>query len=568
MADDRKDLPATTAPNFQQRMREFAMTCLGRQGDKLDRVLTLRDLAAAGIVKVRESYLAGGGTGGSPVEGPGPIVTKPPDLQPPPTPTGFAVSAAISNLFVECDPPLYTQGHGHAASVLYGVPVADDDPLPTFADAVELASFPGTIFSYVTNPATTWRLWLKWRTNDGVLSADPAGGINGLSVRTGVDVAKLVEAMTGPGNPFKVVTEEITLPDGSVVPPGTYTSDAYIHNGQIVNAKIANLAVDNAKVANMAVDKLIAGSLNIGAYIQSSNYVAGTSGFRINGAGFAEFSGIIARGQINATSGAIGGITIASNAVYSSNYDAGAGVGFRLGADGTLNLPNGSITAAKLNVANLAAVSATLGDVAAGSVRNGDFTGYGWPAAGGTGFYLGPAGLLMGNYNDDRYVDIRANGNLYLPGMKVENGTLYFQQASAIDTDNIVIGAVTVGTSATGNDTASLTITVPAGQTYSLLVVASFQQSSYWAQAAGATSTDERNCSLDVTTAEMLPAQQTIESFLGGFGVVYYFGPATMFRSISLTAGTYTIHADVSYTTSGAPVYVTPIYLVAYMFKR
>jgi hypothetical protein len=375
--DTRKGIPTPNTPNFLERMREAIMVGMGQMGNKRDRFLTVGDLDDAGIIKTSASYLNGGNV--PPVGGPGPNVgTSPPDLTPPPTPTGLLLSGAISHVFVECDAQLYTVGHGHGETILYGVPVNPGDPLPTFANALELARFPGIAYAYPSNPALTWRMWIKWRSRDGAVSVDPAGGINGTEIKTGQNVQKLVEAMTGPGNPFKIVTAPITLPDGSVVPEGTYTSDAYIHNGQIVNAKIANLAVDNAKIASLAVDKLTAGSLNVGAFIQSTNYVAGVQGFRINGAGFAEFSGATVRGTIFASAG-----------TFSGDISAASG-NFR------------------------------------GHVTGGSFTGSAWPPAGQNGFYIGPSGLLLGNFYNGRYFQVDSDGNVYAPGFTIQGGNATF----------------------------------------------------------------------------------------------------------------------------------------------
>lgn len=480
MADPRKDVPSPNSANFDARVREEVMRYLGRIGDKLDRGVTLRDLVDAGIVKLRSDFLAGRGT--TPIAGPGNNAGDyPPDLTPPPTPTGFALDSAISSVFVECDAQIYRQGHGHADTVLYGVTVADGDPLPTFSDAVELASFPGTVFAYSSNPSLTWRMWIKWRTVDGVLSADPAGGINGLEIKTGLDVALLVKAMTGPGNPFKIVTAPMTLPDGSLVPEGTYTSDAFIHNGQIVNAKIANLAVDDAKIASLSVGKLTAGSLNVGAYVQSTNYVSGVSGFRINGAGFAEFSSGTFRGTIVAAAGAIGGIVINATSLRSSNYNGT--VGFALNSDGTLDLPNGSIFAAKLNVVNLAAVSANLGAISSGAVTINQDGGGGW------GYIRTPAkwlndgvhGWVMARHADESvFWDFTAN-NMKFYGYDLapqgggqaavidfagafyadSSGYMEVRRASVIDTFNIAGQAVTVPAGASADNRVTITAFTP-----------------------------------------------------------------------------------------------------------
>lgn len=315
MSDNRTDLPSPNAPNFNQRLRETIQTYLGKQGNPLDRGLTLRDFTETGLLKLRDGFTLkpGGGSSILPLE-PGPSLADEPDLTPPPTPTGFIATAAISHIIIEHDAPVYTQGRGHLRTRLYGRIVNAGDPLPTFADAVEIAQFDGSVYAHPSNPATTWHFWIKWETVDGVLSTDPAGGTNGVVATTGQDVSKLVFAMTGPGNPFKVVTEQLTLPDGTVVPVGTYTADGFIHNGQITNAMIANLAVDSAKIASVSADKVTAGSIAVGQYIQSAGYVAGESGWRINGNGNAEFSNAVVRGTVYATDGQFIGEVLALGA--------------------------------------------------------------------------------------------------------------------------------------------------------------------------------------------------------------------------------------------------------------
>lgn len=322
----RKDLPNPNAPNFLPRVREEIHALLGKTGGARDRALTLADAINSGVIGV--------GPGGSLVPGPATGETYVPDLTPPPEPDTLTATQAISHILLEVPAATYTQGHGHLRTRVYGVTRLNGDPAPVFADAVEVGQFSGTVWAFPSNPSTTWHFWAKWESVDGVLSATPVGGTNGVVATTGQDVTSLVQAMTGPGNPFKVVTSETTLPDGSVVPPGTYTSDAYVHNGQITNAKIANLAVDDAKIADLSVSKLTAGSVAVGQYAQSTGYVAGSSGWRINGDGTAEFSGVVVRGTIFASQGAIGGWTIGSNYLQSTTYVLGTS-GTRLNSDGT-----------------------------------------------------------------------------------------------------------------------------------------------------------------------------------------------------------------------------------------
>jgi hypothetical protein len=188
MSDERKDLPPVTAPNFLERLREVVQVYLGTRGDLLDRGLTVRDLADAGMIDLSPTWLRNGGRI-PPVAGPGEVVEPvyEADLTPPPTPTGFYGSAGISTLFVGHAAPTYTQGHGHSRTVLYGA-TWTSGPVPVFANAVPIAEFQGTVYAYSTNPSTTWHLWVKWKSVDGVESLVPAGGTNGVVLTTGQNV--------------------------------------------------------------------------------------------------------------------------------------------------------------------------------------------------------------------------------------------------------------------------------------------------------------------------------------------------------------------------------------------
>ena len=188
----RTDLPSTTAPNFSQRVRETLMTYLGRQGDPLDRGITIRDLVDAGIVRLKKGF-TWSATSIPPIELQ--PQTDTPDLSPPPIPTGFKATGAISHVLIEHDAATYTQGHGHLRTRLFGQSVTGT-PLPTFAQAMELAQFSGQIFALASNPATTWRLWITWESVDGVQSL-PAGGTHGIEARTGEDVQALLEVLQG-----------------------------------------------------------------------------------------------------------------------------------------------------------------------------------------------------------------------------------------------------------------------------------------------------------------------------------------------------------------------------------
>jgi hypothetical protein len=235
----RNDIPSDSASNFGARVRETLMTYLGKQGDPLDRGLTIRDLVDSGFASL-SNFKFGGGSAPL-IAGPSITDAYVPDLTPPPTPTGFTASAAISNIIIECDAPIYTQGHGHRLSRIYGATRASGAAQPVFAAAVEITQFAGQVTSYATNPATEWHLWIKWESIDGVLSASPAGGTNGFVVTTGQDVAKLLAALTG----------QLTA-DQLYVDLGTRISliDAAANVAGSVNARVATVQAQVNDIQN------------------------------------------------------------------------------------------------------------------------------------------------------------------------------------------------------------------------------------------------------------------------------------------------------------------------------
>ncbi|WP_208599984.1 phage tail tip fiber protein, partial [Duganella phyllosphaerae] len=61
-----------------------------------------------------------------------------------------------------------------------------------------------------------------------------------------------------------------------------------------------------------------------------------------------------------------------------------------------------------------------------GNIAGGAYSGYAWPPNNGTGYYLGPEGLLLGNPSTGRYIQIASDGTLYAPGLSIENGRASF----------------------------------------------------------------------------------------------------------------------------------------------
>lgn len=220
MSDNRKDLPSVSSPNFLEKVREAMGTYLGNRGDKLDRGVTLRDLVDSNLIQLTPGFLTGVGSNGrNPVAGSGTAVADAyeTDLTPPPTPSDMTLSAAISNIFIGHAAPTYTQGHGHARTIVYAA-TWTSGALPVFADAVKITEFTGTVFAHPSNPATTWHVWIKWQSKDGVLSTAPAGGTNGMVATTGQDVTTLLTALNGQitqSQLFNTLGARIDLIDGA-----------------------------------------------------------------------------------------------------------------------------------------------------------------------------------------------------------------------------------------------------------------------------------------------------------------------------------------------------------------
>ncbi|MCO8250199.1 phage tail tip fiber protein [Comamonas thiooxydans] len=223
--------------------------------------------------------------------------------------------------------------------------------------------------------------------------------------------------------PFTVQTTEQTI-NGVVVPAGVYMDAAYINNVTVLFGRFGTLLADKIQATAISASQLTAGNGVIGGTLKSSNYVGGSSGWTMRPDGMAEFSGVIVRGTIYSTAGTIGGITINGN-----------------------------------------------------GLNAGGFWGYAWPPAGQSGFHIGPNGILLGNANNGRYVEIQSSGNIYAPGLRIENGnaTFFGNLSGASGTFSGTITAQKVIT--TGNledNAAAVPLFAQSASTYTALWVPAF----------------------------------------------------------------------------------------------
>lgn len=185
--------PLSRVIEEMQRLLEF-------RGDPLDAALTLRKAIARGLI----DSVGRSNTGSVTYVNTFPTTeftgSEPPDLTPPPTVTGLTAAAGFTQVLVEFDAPTYTQGHGNLQTNIYASKkAAGDATLPTFGDAVLVFAAPGalTVVSIPSELNTRWHIWAKYKTVDGVESVTAAGGVNGVTVTTGQDIAQLLDVLTG-----------------------------------------------------------------------------------------------------------------------------------------------------------------------------------------------------------------------------------------------------------------------------------------------------------------------------------------------------------------------------------
>lgn len=214
--------------SFADATQEAIQTFRGTRGDPLDRALTRRDLIDGTVSSGINGGAGGGGIGGpgsGTVGGPGNAGSTRPDLTPPPTPEHLVASSGFANIFVEWDAPIYTTGHGHKQTNIYGAKFQTGGA-PTFTDAVRIgeAFDARTIYAFPSDLGTNWAIWITFESKDGVESVTPAGGANGAQASVG----KIGNVDLGP-----LIIEAGNLADGS-----------------ITGTKLADEAIDRTKFAN------------------------------------------------------------------------------------------------------------------------------------------------------------------------------------------------------------------------------------------------------------------------------------------------------------------------------
>jgi len=158
------------------------------------------------------------------------------------------------------------------------------------------------------NDNGTWRLMCYQPTvmadyvRAGVLQSSNWGATTGSQLDLDNGTLKL----GGSDSPkFQVDADGVLHATGAVI-EGALTAG---EGSSIDGAYIEDATITDAKIANLTFSKITAGTntasltIDSGGYIQSENYSAGSSGFRISGSGDAEFNDVTVRGALITGSG-------------------------------------------------------------------------------------------------------------------------------------------------------------------------------------------------------------------------------------------------------------------------
>lgn len=216
---------------------------------------------------------------------------------------------------------------------------------------------------------------------------------------------------TGQSAPFYFQATPTTI-NGVAVPAGLYVSSAFIANGSIGTAQIGLAQIDNARIADVAADKLTSGDIQVGRYIQSTGFAAGSTGWRINGDGTAEFAAASIRGQLTAAQINANGLVIRDT---NGTPILGSGVGLDWGR--IINQPGGIYNSNISIGANGALSGGGGGQVTLGGLGAGALAFISQITAGNAGTYIANAAIgnaLIGKsiFSDDFNGSVDANGTI------------------------------------------------------------------------------------------------------------------------------------------------------------
>jgi hypothetical protein len=328
---------------FLDKIKEVLEVREGLRGNKLDSNITWRDLFSHGVVDVNVDGTRLSGAPKTPVFIPRGVSE---DFSVPPAPTNLTANGAFENIIL-------TWTNATFPSFAYTeIWRSDTDNLTT---AAKIGTTTAAVYADAIKGVATKYYWIRFVNQNDVIGPFNRGA--GTPGSTSDDPAHMMQVLsdaygTTSQAPFFQIDTATTI-NGVSIPAGTYIKAAFIADATITNAKIKDAAVDNAKIANLdaakinagylSADRIEAGSLDaktvtidaakiktgyldvariedgtigiakIANSIQSTDYSAGSAGWKINKSGNAEFNNATFRGTLD-----VGGTT-GSRLVIKSN---------------------------------------------------------------------------------------------------------------------------------------------------------------------------------------------------------------------------------------------------------
>ncbi len=172
--------PAYRAGRDQAATSENVELLTGQRGDRLDKAVTYRELAALGLSTLRQ------GAGGVFVPGKNPELFPPGQMEFPHAPVNVIANGAFHTVLVEWDPPKY-RGHAHAE--IWRAEVDNQ------SDAVLVGTTSANLFSDAIGKGAKFYYWVRFV--NGADDKGPFQGVNGVVAETSRDVQDILDELQG-----------------------------------------------------------------------------------------------------------------------------------------------------------------------------------------------------------------------------------------------------------------------------------------------------------------------------------------------------------------------------------
>lgn len=172
--------PAYRAGRDQAATAENVELLTGQRGDRLDKAVTFRELAALGLSTLRP------GAGGVYVPGKNPDLFPPGQMEFPHAPVNVIANGAFHTVLVEWDPPQY-RGHAHAE-----IWRAESD---NQSQSTLVGTSSANLFSDAIGKGATFYYWVRFV--NGKDDKGPFQGVQGVEAETSRDVQDILDELQG-----------------------------------------------------------------------------------------------------------------------------------------------------------------------------------------------------------------------------------------------------------------------------------------------------------------------------------------------------------------------------------